>query len=167
MNDKETFKTSNKNDYKPINISEDELANFQRNYIPRPIKNDITANDSEITTNIHSIYELSMKSPKNQPKLYDYDKIKFKEDKKIVDTITQEIKDKDTNIWSFDYFNSDKNKDHKYNPFQIRSINSRLDLRMRNKNYRENKQIWDPIANRFFQAKIDNDIKIENLKKEN
>ena len=64
------------------------------------------------------------------------------------------------------YFNAEKNKDHKYNPFQIRSINSRLDIRRHHKGYKDNKQIWDPIANRYFQCPIENDIKIEKLRKE-
>jgi hypothetical protein len=115
---------------------------------------------------LNSIYNISMKNPKDQYNKFDYDKIKFKQEKEVADTITQEIKPKDKNCWSFDYFNAEKNKDHKYNPFQIRSINSRLDIRRHHKGYRDNKQIWDPIANRYFQCPIENDLKIEKLRKE-
>ena len=80
--------------------------------------------------------------------------------------LLKKLKKKDINCWAFDYFNAEKNKDHKYNPYQIRSINSRLDIRRKHKGYKDNKQIWDPIANRYFQCPIENDIKIEKLRKE-
>jgi aspartate carbamoyltransferase regulatory subunit len=159
-NNKNTFKTTNKTDYTQMGMTKEAQELFQKKYLEQNSNNLLDKNE------LDSIYNISMKNPKEQIKKYDYDKIKFKQEKEILDTITQQIKPKDKNCWSFDYFNEEKNKDHKYNPFQIRSINSRLDIRRHHKGYKDNKQIWDPIANRYFQCPIENDIKIEKLRKE-
>ena len=159
-NNKNTFKTTNKTDYTQIGMTKDAQEEFQKKYLEHNPNMLLDKNE------LDSMYNISMKNPKKQYKKYDYDQIKFKQEKEVIDTITQEVKPKDKNCWSFDYYNEEKNKDHKYNPFQIRSINSRLDIRRHHKGYKDNKQIWDPIANRYFQCPIENDLKIEKLRKE-
>ena len=159
-NNKNLYKTTNKMDYIPKGMTKEEQDEFQKKYIE--YNPNILLDKNERA----SMYQVSMKNPKDQYQKFNYDAIQFKQDKVVTDTITQEVKPKDTNIWAFDYFNAEKNKDHKYNPFQIRSINSRLDIRRQHKGYKDNKQIWDPIANRYFQCPIENDIKIEKLRKE-
>lgn len=159
-NNKNLYKTSNKLDYIPKGMTKQQQEKFQKNYLVYNPNMLLDKNEN------NSIYKISMKNPKEQYTKFNYDNVKFKHEKEYTDTITQKVKPKDVNCWSFDYFNVDKNKDHKYNPFQIRSINSRLDIRRHHAGYKDNKQIWDPIANRFFQCPIENDIKIQNLKKE-
>lgn len=159
-NNKNTYKTTNKIDYIPQGMTKQQQEEFQKNFIEHN-PNMLLDLGGEM-----SMYQASMKNPKDQYQRINYDDIKFKQNKEFVDTITQEVKEKNDNCWAFDYFNADKNKDHKYNPFQIRSINSRLDIRRKHKGYKDNKQIWDPIANRFFQCPIENDLKIANLRKE-
>jgi hypothetical protein len=160
INNKNIYKTTNKMDYIPKDMTKQEQEDFQKNYIEHNPNMLLDPNQRS------SMYQMSMKNPKDQYQKFDYDSIQFKQEKEVVDTITQQVKPKDTNMWAFDYFNAEKNKDHKYNPFQIRSINSRLDIRRHHKGYKDNKQIWDPIANRYFQCPIENDIKIEKLRKE-
>ena len=147
-------------DFIPKGMTKQEQEEFQKKYIE--YNPNILLDKNETS----SMYQASMKNPKDQYQKFNYDGITFKQEKEVTDTITQEVKPKDNNCWAFDYFNAEKNKDHKYNPFQIRSINSRLDIRRHHKGYKGNKQVWDPIANRYFQCPIENDIKIEKLRKE-
>ena len=88
-----------------------------------------------------SKYQISMKNPKEQYQRFNFDDVKLKQEKEVTDTITQEVKPKDKNCWAFDYFNADKNKNHKYNPYQIISINARLDIRRHHKGYKNNRQV--------------------------
>ena len=55
-----------------------------------------------------------MKNPKEKFQKYDYDKIKFKQEKEVIDTITQEVKKKDNDweIFELDEFLIYKN--HNY-----------------------------------------------------
>ena len=159
-NNKNVFKTTNKMDYIPKDMSKEQQEEFQKKYIE--YNTNILLHKNETS----SMYQISMKNPKDQYQKFNYDDVKFKQEKEFTDTITQEVKPKDKNCWSFDYFNAEKNKDHKYNPYQIRSINSRLEIRRHHKGYKDNKQVWYTIANRYFQCPIENDIKIEKLRKE-
>jgi hypothetical protein len=163
-NNKFIYNTTNKNDYIPKNMTKEEIEYFNNNYIPKDLHNNII--DNKNGNNNQSIYKLSMINPKEQKVLFNYDDIHFKQNKEFLDTITQEVKKKNNNNWAFDYYNEDKNKDHKYLPYSLRSINNRLQIRRRFKPYRDNKQVWDPIANRFFQCPNENDKKIESLRKE-
>jgi hypothetical protein len=166
-NNKGIYQTTNKNDFIGKNMTKEDIENFNKNYIPKNIHNNIIDNENELNNNNNqSIYKLSMIDPKKQKVLFDYNDIHFKENKEIFDTITQEVKMKNNNNWAFDYYNEEKNKLHKRLPYSLRSINDRLQIRRRFKPYRDNKQVWDPIANRFFQCPNENDKKIESLRKE-
>ena len=62
------------------------------------------------------MHQSSMKNPKNKYQSIKHDDIKSKQNKKFVDVIKQELKEKNEYNWGFNYFKDDKNKDHKYNP---------------------------------------------------
>ena len=108
-NNKNVFKTTNKMDYIPKGMTKEEQEEFQKKYIE--YNPNILLDKNEPS----SMYQVSMKNPKDQYQKFNYDEIKFKQEKEVTDTITQEVKPKDVNCWAFDYFNSEKNKDHKYN----------------------------------------------------
>ena len=163
MNNQHLLQTTNKNDYIPASMTNEEKEIFQQKFIPKNFHDELIDDNYQ---NRESIYKMSMINPKEQKINFDYDQVHFKTDKYVFDTITQEQKLKDKNCWSFDYYNQDKNNDHQRVPYQIRSINARLDIRRRHKGYIGNKQLWDPIANRFFQRPGENDKKIEGLRKE-
>ena len=95
-NNKNTFKTTNKTDYTQMGMTKEEQEFFQKKYLEQNSNNLLDKNE------LDSIYNISMKNPKEQIKKYDYDKIKLKQEKERLDTITQQIKPKDKNSWSFD-----------------------------------------------------------------
>ena len=146
MGNKGTFQSTNKNDFIPAGMTEKEKENFQKNYIPK--SNDI------LNTNNGSVYSITMNAPSKQHCNYDYDKINFKYDNYITDTITQERKLKDPNsCWSYEYYNRDKNKGRVDAPMTEEGTNHILFKKKRNKkNKIARKQVWDPIANRFFEC---------------
>lgn len=149
-NNKNTFQSTNKNDYLPSNISQKEKENFQKNFLKEKTElkgiNDSTKNES--------IYQLMMQNPKLQKPNFDYDSIKFKYNEYITDTITQEEKKKDpASCWGFDYYNREKNKGHINVPFTSDSTNNAIERKRHKKKFKGKiKQVWDPIANRFFEC---------------
>lgn len=153
FSNKGTYQTSNKNDYHPIFNTKAESMEFQSNYLPN--KTDIL---NTATENKDSLYKLMMKNPKEQTSNFDYDKIHFKYNEYITDTITAEEKKKDPNsCWAFEYYNRDKNKNKVNIPLTEKGTNAMLDKKKRKRrNKGKIKQVWDPIANRFFECQVDN-----------
>lgn len=149
-NTKGLYQTSNKNDFHPVGMTLEEKEKFQKNFLKE--KTDLKGIDDNAKN--ETIYQLMMQNPKLQKKEFDYDSIKFKYNDKITDTITQEEKKKDPNAcWGFDYYNREKNKGIRDIELTSGSTNAALDKKRRKKKYKGKvKQVWDPIANRFFEC---------------
>ena len=74
-NNKNVFKTTNKIDYTPKGMTSDAQEKFQKKYLEHNSNMLLDENKKD------SIYNISMKNPKEQFQKYDYDKIKFKQEK--------------------------------------------------------------------------------------
>jgi len=144
------FMTSNKRDFKTINIDRNSEIKSELETVKKRMKFIRTSHIhlGEYIPEKESVYSYNYIQPINQKTRFNYNKINFRYNPYNIDPITQKLVWKDPKKMNgFDYFNKDKDK-----RYVIQKNNSFI-----NNDYTK---VYDPISNRYFIGTLRNLPKI-------
>ena len=145
------YMTSNKRDFKKININRNSEIKSELETVKKRMKfiRSSHINLGEYIPEKESAYNHNYINPINQKTRFNYNKINFRYDPYNIDPIRQKLVWKDPKKMNgFDYFNKDKDK-----RYTIHKNNSFI-----NNDYTK---VYDPITNRYFVGTLRNLPKIQ------